>query len=557
MLSGDNIRFTADGVLSAYGDTLLIDEPVTDGEGIQSIRIVVRGTVRTIYYTEDAFLEYDEVLGGMKPIYVFPEIPAIQHRATAVYLNDFIFMCQPTIGIVFLNILDNTTGILDVPGLPEAPLAITENKGRLVVITKDVVTWSNTTDGFDFFPQLGGAGFQKINEIVPGDALMIAQTVESVLVFTTGGILRGDFTGDAVVYRWDGVKTEFRAINSFCVFTSGESDVVFLAQQGFFSTKGREPQPFTPIFNEFLIRELLKFKFLEGANARVEWDELNQMLYLSLSESDITAAYDFAYALYKPLDKWGRFSRQHFGILPITIQTSQRRGNRFGYADLDNRLHVWNGEPFITEITDDATAYLYRPLIPHPNTKNEARTRNIMCSTGVANVLEDSALGFPGGYLTFDATNPVELNTKDQAAFARIGLFRFTEAQYPDELSEVSDITVGSILSSDGATPVEDFNLVPDGTSDEDFNLVAGAEDFGFGRVNFVNFQLKIIATNDGRTEYVSDLPGLARFEAAQRFYVTQVNGIHHIIELKTLLPGDTFHLETLELNGILAGRLI
>ena len=93
--------------------------------------------------------------------------------------------------------------------------------------------------------------------------------------------------------------------------------------------------------------------------------------------------------------------------------------------------------------------------------------------------------------------------------------------------------------------------------SDEDFNAGIGGEDFGFGRTSLVNFQLKIIATNDGRTEYVSDLPGLARFEAAQRFYATQVNGIYHIVELKTLLPGDTFHLETLELNGILAGRLI
>src|SRR3546814_8346829 len=73
---------------------------------------------------------------------------------------------------------------------------ITVNQGRLVVLTDQVLAWSWQSDGRNFTPALGEAGAQVISARVAGFPIMVSNYAGGVLTWTTGGLMRSEFTGD-------------------------------------------------------------------------------------------------------------------------------------------------------------------------------------------------------------------------------------------------------------------------------------------------------------------------------------------------------------------------
>lgn len=559
LVNGDNVRFTADGIVSEYGDEYLIEKRFRNPNYIQGARIRTRDGDRTFTFIDNTILEYNETAGDFDIVYMIDDTSQNAYRWTWGFLSNFIYFCHPATGIIYLSTRDGSSGRLQVAGLPSNPLAITVDNGRLIVIDSTTFYWSAQEDGFDFVPTLGGAGFQVTNTRVSGLPIMCVSFARGVLTLTSGGIMRSEFTGDQEVYRHRAINTEYAPVNSFCVFKTVDDQVVFLDRRGFFSTRGEFPETFSPLWNEFLIEELELFRLIERENVRVEWDENNRLLYLSVSESDIAPLYDYAYVLYQPLDKWARFTGQHYGIFPINIRgTTERRGDYFGFCDSSGYIKWWGKQSHRVLPTTDSTSRFINKLVQYPVARDRDNTHTVMPCAMHMSPQSEKDVTTQTGYYTNEGSNLVEVNSTHLGAKATLGLIRISRGEYPDETSEITDITVGSILSSDGQTPRVDYNVVPDGVSNEDYNTGIGAQDFGQSPVTFVNFDFNVIASQDGRSQFTNRTPQLSDFYRAQRYYSVNIVGVFFLLEFSTSQVGQAFFIRDLEVSGIAdAGRVL
>ena len=251
------------------------------------MRLRLRTGDRVFTFTSDAILEWRESDGGWRIIYYFGNIADFAYSWTGAYLSGIMFFCHPAVGILSYVIDSDVCLPLDSPGVPSEPIAICECSGRIYAIDEKLASWSGPGDGTDWNPQLGGAGFQAINARVPGYPLMVSSYARGVLVWTTGGVMRSEFTGDAAVFRHRALVTEYRPINSYCTFRLDNDTIGFLDARGIFSSKGESPQPLTPLFNEFLIDYIQRNNLNFGTNVRVEFDDLTRRLYISISLSEV------------------------------------------------------------------------------------------------------------------------------------------------------------------------------------------------------------------------------------------------------------------------------
>lgn len=558
LITGDNIRFTADGIVSDYGNEYVIESAFTAPSYAQGTRIETRDGTRCFTFIDNVIFEYDETVGDFIPIYVAEGDTMAAGRWTIGYLNRFIFFCHKSVGVIWLSTQTGEVGRLNVAGLPDVALAICVDNGRLVVIDNDAMYWSAQENGFDFSPALGEAGFQNIGARVSGRPLLCVSFARGVLTLTTGGLMRSEFTGDTQVYRHRAITTTYAPVNSLCVFKTVEDEVVFLDKRGFFSSSGEQPVPYSPLWNEFLIEELDLFRLTEKENLRVEWDETNRLLYLSVSESDVAPLYDYAYVLYAPIDKWSKFSESHYGVLPFSVSDSERRGEYYGFIDSDGYPRWWGGQSH-RQLPETVTESRYiQRYVDYPVTQQREQLSRVMPCTIHVSADSEKDIATVTGYYEWDGLNVSDPIIQGLGAVARVGLLRFGPGEYVDETSEIQQITIGSILSSDGLTPAVDYNTIPDGTSNEDYLAVTGAEDFGFGSYSYVNFDLKVIACIDGRSEFNSEIPTLYDFYTAQRYYALSLVGVYFIIEFSASTAGDAFAIKTVEFSNIIdAGRVL
>jgi hypothetical protein len=499
-LGGQNYVFDSLGPKSPFGNRLLSATPLDNPAHAQGLRFQLGTRDRVFYLVDDTLLEWKEETLSYVLIYTFAASSVPQpYRLTGGYLNDKLYFCHPALGLFVLDVPTNTFGRLTGLGVPPDPIACCIDNGRLAVITNEVVAWSAQSDGSNFDPRLGGAGFTKIADRISGSPIMIHSYGRGVLVWTNGGVLKGEFTGDVAVYRWNAINTEFRPINSFCTLQMNDNTIVILDERGLFQSSGENPQPFTPVFNEFLIRYIQKNNLNVGQNIRMEWDAIKRFIYISTSMTFADPLYEKAYVLYPPLDKWGTFNEPHYGILPVKINTSERADDYFGFVGSDSLIRFW---------------------------------RDV-----------GSRQAADGTLVPLDAS-------------VQIGLIRFDQLNDAnDQMTEVTQIMIGNVQSGTPADLIEDYNLIPPG-QDEDYNLLTGVEDFGEDQIAYVNHKTRMIGTIDGVSVFAEEIPSLTLFTRAARHYSCSVNGIWHMLELKADEVGEMFHCQMFELTAVYAGRL-
>lgn len=502
-VSGKNFAFTALGPKSIFGDRLVTIEPFFSPNHMQGIRVRLRTGDRSFLFPGDAVVEWDEENDDWIRHFETGPTNLTPFRWTSAYVNGILFFCHPVAGILFYNIETEVKGVHNGPGVPTTARAICANQGRLIVMDDVYLSWSWQSDGMNFTPALGEAGQQKINDRVSGFPIMINSYAEGVITWTTGGMMQSQFTGDQVVYRHRNMNTEYKPENSFCTLQTDDNTAVILDQRGLFQSTGGAPTPMAPLFNEFLIEYIRQNKLTVGQNLRIEWDDIRRLMFVMVSVTENSAQYEKAFVLYPPLDKWGIFNEPHLGICPVHLDWNQRRGHYFGFVATDGRLHFWSDFPSRERVID-----------------------------GVPTI--------------------VGLDAK-----IHVGLIRFPElGDSLDRLAEVNKIMLGNIESGPEAQLNEDYLVIPPGVSDEDYESAIGAEDYGLGSLAYVNHGVRVIGTNDGRNEFMSQVPSLVEFNEAARHFTCSVTGIWHILEVTANSPGEAFHLRAFELNAVDAGRL-
>lgn len=502
ILNGRNYTFDSKGPVTPFGSRLMDTDALVGSEQVQGVRVRIKPIDRCFTFTATKILEWDEDTLEWVTIYTTPDTTGIPYRWTWGYLAGFIYFCHPATGILKYDPEAGTVVAHTGPGIPSNPIAIAVGVGLLGVIDGEWFTWSAPSDGGMFTPQLGGAGQQRISDRVPGTPLMVTAFTSGFMIWTTSGVMLSRFTGTSEVFRHTTMDTKYRPVNSFCTAQLDDDETLILDERGLFTTKGDAPKPYAPIFNEFLRPYIQRFKLTLGQNLRLEWDDRTRLLYVSVSLTYASPLYERAFVLYSNIDKWGSFDKTHYGILPLRMADSEREGDYFGYVSADSRVNYW---------------------IP----------------TGSCQVWSGSAASL------------VSLDAEIQ-----VGLFRPNGQANSDELSEIIQLLIRSVESGDPDDVQLDFNLIPDDTSDEDYNVVGGSEDYGFETLNYVNHKLEIISTNDGKTPFMMTEPSLVRFNKAMRYYACSSVGIWHILRLYTDEVGESIHLVTLEITAIPAGRL-
>lgn len=544
-LSGKNYVFDSRGPKSAFGSLFLNDLPVTPKAGFQVLQIASR----TFVCTNESISELQVATQSLVPVLAFEPFQLIA-RWTHGFLNGVIYFCHPGIGVLYWNQRNGQRGLLQVPGVPDAPIAIVVDNGRLVILDAFTLSWSAQSDGGNFSPALGGAGSQLVSDRVSGDPLMVTSYGRGVLTWTTQGVMRSEFSGGVETYRHRGINTEYRPINSFCVAKLDDETSIILDPRGLFASRGEPPTPFAPSFNEFLIGELRKNDSLEENNVRLEWDPFSRRVFISRAFALNTNLYNQAFVLYVPLQKWGSFDHQHYGY-----------GHGL-WLDSNGVVNVLAGTPFMQAREAQGTqgsAHSFDRLRLYPELAQRQRKTFALSSTlRLAALSESQQSGFqvPGLY-TFDGSSKVVITKGPLDAVLVVGHFRLLQGFAADELSQTMDIFVGSVESKELSTSDVDYNIVPNGVSDEDYNIVIGSEDFGLNPLSFVNFALRSIGSIDGISAFDVKTPLLSRFAQAMRVYAGGSMGIWHSVELKASIAGEFFHLQMLQLNAVPAGRLL
>lgn len=142
-------------------------------------------------------------------------------------------------------------------------------------------------------------------------------------------------------------------------------------------------------------------------------------------------------------------------------------------------------------------------------------------------------------------------------SFIQIGLFRFTEAKYPDEMQLLTELTVG-MDGVGGETIIEDWNSA-EFNHTEDWNSLDDVEDYGENLTDNRMYDIEVWGTLDGTASVFADnevVPYLYDRAGAMDFYQLQITGLYTILKISALETGQSYHLKSLELSGTLAGRL-
>lgn len=503
VLGGRNFAFTSMGPASVFGNRFLTTAALASPNHAQAARIRLRSGTRVFTFPGDGIYEWDEVSLTLTLLYATAPTNISPYRWTFGYLNGKIFFCHPVTGIL---VLDIDSGIITPHGglgVPPTPLAIGINMGRLIVLDDLYLSWSWQSDGMNFTPAIGEAGQQLISDRVAGFPIMISNYAEGIITWTTGGMMQSQFTGDQEVYRHRNLNTEFHPVNSFCVLQLDDNTCVILDERGLFKSQGGAPEPFAPIFNEFLIEYFRLNDLSVGQNLRLEWDDLRRFLYVSVSVTPNYPRYEKAFVLYPPLDKWGYFNEPHNGIIPIHINANERGGHYFGFVDVNGRIKYWDNLP-----------------------SKEEMVAAVPTLVGLDSLIQ-------------------------------IGLIRFPElGDSFDRMAEVTNLSIGNTVSGPEVQLGVDYLQVPDGTSNEDYTAAMGAEDFGFNSLHYVNHQIRIVGTKDGRSSYVTQTPKLASVNEASRHFTCSVPGVWHILEIEAAAVGEAFHLRSFQLNAVDGGRV-
>ena len=136
-----------------------------------------------------------------------------------------------------------------------------------------------------------------------------------------------------------------------------------------------------------------------------------------------------------------------------------------------------------------------------------------------------------------------------------VGLFRFVEQVEADETSAITTLQIGIV----GVNVENTF---------EDWNEMAGDEDWGSGSEVFEdwsdnvtavdNFNLEYMPTDDGlnpQFQGVEDLEVVENLGSVLVYSPDPISSIFHRLKLAAVSAGQRFYLKVIEMGGLVTGR--
>jgi hypothetical protein len=489
---------------------------------------------------------------------------------TKAYVSHGSYVCHPLFGIFKYN--GDSLIEFNPPGLPENPLAIGEVAGRLIIMGQYAVAWSNSFNADDLTPELGGAGFQVINERVPGNPLALTSYQGGFLTWTDQGVMSSEFIGGEAVFRHDRVITDQLILNPGAWTQMADGSIVLVTQQGLFrSSVSGGLQQMTPIFNEYFRSEIA------GKDSYyLQLEYINEHDHLYIQILDGSSEISRTYVLSVSLDKWGEFSESHLGICRWTGES-----NDYGYVGIDGTCYRFT-DSFFSESEDGSLKALgseielgyFNPSSGAPYADITFEWQGVLIS-GIEKrtaaqeasvIYEDWGFNIPAYNIGF------YLQDED---WNRFGVADFDEdwndfgAQEdwndPGDSIDYNDSVAGARdFDWNNSGPMEDWGATPDGGVDTSYIV-----DWGLGEekpdedwnadwlwLNRMDYGIEVRCSLDGYEQDNIVTPRLAVEKGASDFFTMMSYGHHHRMVISANQVNQKFHVKTIEITVNSYGRI-
>lgn len=588
-IDGKNFKWTVQGPESSFGSRYIGNQRMLD----PALGSTFRLDNSIVFCGSEAFYQYDPTSMTFYPLFFFgtqaDEYPWFSCRI----LNKFYF-CRKGLGVYEYNPATNHWRQLTPSGLPANPVSITQVRGRLVVLGETEYAWSAIENADDFTDSIATGVARQLLSLIGGDAFAVRASADGFLVWTSEGIVAVEFSGNQAIFRHEVLTRIYKPINPFCIIDLDEGAQLFCDKKGFFTTSGGRPEPFMPLFGEFLNKTLLPSRDLGDYSVfRMHHARDQQLLFFMVSLPSNHVLYEKSYCFHIPTQKCGSFDRLHYGFGELNLGTNSFYDYNFGYIDENGYFHRFTEETQneITSRPDDG--YFYQVDFDMPS----RRMDNTYFMTTLMNISAEPEylyVGKESGFYVYgDAASGEEIlnNESEQlpsesgnpnlmkslttmgmncfqigvekypvqgAALdgsVTIGLFRFKEMRNDDQLAEILGLTVHS--GPLGGTS-EDW-LVDSGEEDY-LTSTLSDEDWGLGASSGDEYKATLIGTTDGVTTFLNhsnELENIISGNVQRKQYPGKMTkGIFHHLKIDADEVGDTFHIKTIEMTGFPAGRI-
>lgn len=571
VLDGKNYLFDSKGPKSAFGSTIAHTKTINEsGEIVESLRL----NERVLLFTSGCCLENQINFINQADEWVslcdFSESRTYRdsnHRWTKAYVGYTTYICSPTLGLFKVDTASLTAVTLN--GVPENPLAICENNGRLIVLNQFTISYSAPFDGQNFSPEIGGAGFQVLAELVPGQPTALFSFEGGFYIFTDQDALVAEFVGGDVVYRFDRLNTNLIPISNAAWTEMNEGGAYFLSDVGFFrSLPTGGFQEVTKLFNEYFRAELTNAD--SDLKVRITYISEQDMLYVQLMDG--TAYYNRTYVLRVSLDKWGIFSEPHAGIIRITAEA-----NDIGYIDLTGRIRRFTHDSSSSEDIDgnqtalnsEITLGYVRPAGESKAADIDFELQEILVSAGLKATIDFSFVDMNVGFTWIDFGLGFYQIIDDWNGY---GLEDFQEDFFnPGESTDWNlagpqiDYNDFVVLDSfvDWNTPsfVEDWRLTPAGgvTTPDTLDLNTAGLDTDLNHtqacLNKFEYGIEVFSNLDGWENELRVTPSIAMQKPNTDLWTLFSHGHNHRIKFFANLLNNKFHIQTLAITAHYAGQ--
>lgn len=610
VLNGNNFLVDAEGPYSAFGSSHITHELVRNPESADTFRI----GAEILLFTASEVLKFDTNSELYYPVYTFTENTTNFPWSHAIVGGIHYFGKKNSVVISYNPLTDMwntvTTGVVTLPHM------VSKSGGRLLIVGSDNVQWSAIDNGIDLATDIEkGIGIQSLAIVGGGDPLAILATFDGFITYTSTGAMKSELVDSINPFRHFPLTDDRSMIplSQYTVIEAANNEHIFLAKTGFYITTGKVPQPFQPLMSEYFRRKVLtQFDLTNEALIRLTFDPDRQWFIVSIAESEVAFNYTIAYVLYIPRDEWGLFNHNHVGFGELSISEGPFKGFNFGYFSVEGLLHKFidfpSNEAHINE--DDPTRladnfhFYHEVFTPPIRSENgvyiatslvqlETFDETVFTTLGT-DIYEYTEINSAPSPATPDSTYQAsELDSPNRMvfdlsaqsslvemgwklytpilksinSFVDIGLFREqTEDNDVDEFTLIADVGIGMLEAPSGQTIEDWLILTPDAEEDwltDDLE----DEDWGAGIFSGTVYQTDIIGTLDGYNQYQDQREVLEeRMDIVNadldettgrvRYFTCYNNGIYHIINIRAENIDESFHLKTLEINPIPAGRV-
>jgi hypothetical protein len=254
--------------------------------------------------------------------------------------------------------------------------------------------------------------------------------------------------------------------------------------------------------------------------------------------------------------KWGQFNLEHYGFVESVLTVGVDAGILFGYICRGGIFHDFNFNASVETHNATALSHEFTPYVEYASYNDNGVVR----FTSVANISgvdEDNLLqsnADHGNYLDPEGTE-TKLGSTDRQldSYVRVGLLRYTEGEYIDNLGLLTAFSLGAGEFPVGQISI-DWNVLE---GEEDWLTFDDERDWGADIPSGSNFSVDIRGTNDSFTTYEEAL-AVEPYEIAgkQNFYPAEIAGIYFDVTVKTVEVGDNYHVKIIELEGNTLGTL-